>query len=349
MQMKKVIVGLSGGVDSATAAALLKERGYEVIGITFVFTEDFNSTDAIKVSKKLNIEHHIIEYKDLFKEKVINKFINDYKNGITPNPCILCNREVKFNFLYQQMQQLNCDYIATGHYAKIIDGSLFKSADLKKDQTYFLAQLTKEQLSKLILPLEGITKDKVREIARKYDLEVADKKDSTDVCFITTNFKEYINKQIENKIGDVVDVKSNKKIGEHTGLMQYTIGQRKGLNLGGQDERIYVVGKDLEKNILYVAYGDDNEHLISTSAIIERINWISTSKPKKCVAKFRYRQPENEVEIEYLENGNIHVKYPQGIKAVTPGQACVFYLGEECLGGGIIKEVQKNSQKLWYL
>ena len=349
MQMKKVIVGLSGGVDSATAAALLKERGYEVIGITFVFTEDFNSTDAIKVSKKLNIEHHIIEYKDLFKEKVINKFITDYKNGITPNPCILCNREVKFNFLYQQMQQLNCDYIATGHYAKIIDGSLFKSADLKKDQTYFLAQLTKEQLNKLILPLEGITKDKVRVIARKYDLEVADKKDSTDVCFITTNFKEYINKQIENKIGDVVDVKSNKKIGEHTGLMQYTIGQRKGLNLGGQDERIYVVGKELEKNILYVAYGDDNEHLISTSAIIERINWISTSKPKKCVAKFRYRQPENEVEIEYLENGNIHVKYPQGIKAVTPGQACVFYLGEECLGGGIIKEVQKNSQKLWYL
>lgn len=349
MQMKKVIVGLSGGVDSATAAALLKEQGYEVIGVTFVFTEDFNPSDAINVSKKLNIEHHIIEYKDLFKEKVINKFINDYKSGITPNPCILCNKEVKFNFLYHQMQQLNCDYIATGHYAKIIDGSLFKSADLKKDQTYFLAQLTKEQLSKLILPLEGITKDKVREIARKYGLEVADKKDSTDVCFITTNFKEYINKQIENKIGDVVDVKSNKKIGEHTGLMQYTIGQRKGLNLGGQDERIYVVGKELDKNILYVAYGDDNEYLISTSAIIERINWISTSKPEKCVAKFRYRQPESEVEIEYLEDGNIHVKYPQGIKAVTPGQACVFYLGEECLGGGIIKEVQKNSQKLWYL
>ncbi len=349
MQMKKVIVGLSGGVDSSTAAALLKEQGYEVIGVTFVFTEDFNPSDAINVSKKLNIEHHIIEYKDLFKEKVINKFINDYKNGITPNPCILCNKEVKFNFLYHQMQQLNCDYIATGHYAKIIDGSLFKSADLKKDQTYFLAQLTKEQLSKLILPLEGITKDKVREIARKYGLEVADKKDSTDVCFITTNFKEYINKQIKNKIGDVVDVESNRKIGEHTGLMQYTIGQRKGLNLGGQDERTYVVGKELDKNILYVAYGDDNEYLISTSAIIERINWISPSKPEKCVAKFRYRQPESEVEIEYLEDGNIHVKYPQGIKAVTPGQACVFYLGEECLGGGIIKEVQKNSQKLWYL
>lgn len=347
--MKKVIVGLSGGVDSATAAALLKEQGYEVIGITFVFTEDFDSSDAINVSKKLNIEHHIIEYKELFKDKIINKFINDYKNGITPNPCILCNKEVKFNFLYQQMKELDCDYIATGHYAKIIDGNLFKSTDSKKDQTYFLVQLAKEQLSKLILPLEGITKDKVREIARKYDLEVADKKDSTDVCFITTNFKEYINKQIETKKGDIIDVKSQQKIGEHTGLMYYTIGQRKGLNLGGSDERIYVVGKNLDKNILYVACGDDNEYLVSTSAIIEQINWISTKKPEKCVAKFRYRQPDNDVELEYLADGNILVKYNQGIKSVTPGQACVFYLGEECLGGGIIKEVQKNNQKLWYL
>lgn len=347
--MKKVIVGLSGGVDSATAAALLKEQGYEVIGITFVFTEDFDSSDAINVSKKLNIEHHIIEYKELFKDKIINKFINDYKNGITPNPCILCNKEVKFNFLYQQMKELDCDYIATGHYAKIIDGNLFKSTDSKKDQTYFLVQLAKEQLSKLILPLEGITKDKVREIARKYDLEVADKKDSTDVCFITTNFKEYINKQIETKKGDIIDVKSQQKIGEHTGLMYYTIGQRKGLNLGGSDERIYVVGKNLDKNILYVACGDDNEYLVSTSAIIEQINWISTKKPEKCVAKFRYRQPDNDVELEYLADGNILVKYNQGIKSVTPGQACVFYLGEECLGGGIIKEVRKNNQKLWYL
>lgn len=347
--MKKVIVGLSGGVDSATAAALLKEQGYEVIGITFVFTEDFDSSDAINVSKKLNIEHHIIEYKELFKDKIINKFINDYKNGITPNPCVLCNKEVKFNFLYQQMKELDCDYIATGHYAKIIDGNLFKSTDSKKDQTYFLVQLAKEQLSKLILPLEGITKDKVREIARKYDLEVADKKDSTDVCFITTNFKEYINKQIETKKGDIIDVKSQQKIGEHAGLMYYTIGQRKGLNLGGSDKRIYVVGKNLDKNILYVGCGDDNDYLVSTSAVIEQINWISTKKPEKCVAKFRYRQTDNEVELEYLADGNILVKYNQGIKSVTPGQACVFYLGEECLGGGIIKEVQKNNQKLWYL
>ena len=345
----KVVVGMSGGVDSSVAAILLKEQGYEVIGITFIFTEDFDPTDAINMSKKLNIEHHIIEYKDLFKNKVINKFINDYKKGVTPNPCILCNKEVKFNFLYQQMLDLNCDYIATGHYAKIINGNLFKSKDLKKDQTYFLAQLAKEQLNRLILPLEGITKDEVREIARKYDFELADKKDSTDVCFITTNFKEYINNQLKNTHGSVIDIKTGKKIGEHTGLTQYTIGQRKGLNLGGNDGRIYVVGKDLNKNVLYVAFGDENEYLVSTSAIIEQVNWISDQKPVKCLAKFRYRQPDNDVKLEYLENGNILVKYPQGIKAVTPGQACVFYLGEECLGGGIIKEVQKNNEKLWYL
>jgi len=347
--MKKVIVGLSGGVDSATAAALLKEQGYEVIGVTFVFTEDFDPTDAKNISKKLNIEHHVIEYKDIFQEKVINKFIDDYKSGITPNPCILCNKEVKFNFLYQQMQKLNCDYIATGHYAKIINGNLYKSADLKKDQTYFLAQLTKEQLNKLILPLEGITKDKVREIARKYDLEVADKKDSTDVCFITTNFKEYINNKIKNSKGDVIDVQTNKKIGEHTGLMQYTIGQRKGLNIGGTKDRIYVVGKDMSKNILYIAQGDNNDYLISNSCLLSNINIINDQDLTNLKAKFRYRQEETNVEIEFINNNEILVKYPIGVKSVTPGQACVFYKNDECIGGGIIKEVRKDEKKLWYL
>ena len=168
---------MSGGVDSSVAAILLKEQGYDVVGITFIFTEDFDTTDAVKVCEKIGIEHHIIDYRDTFKKTVIDKFIEDYKSGITPNPCILCNREVKFNFLYQNMLSYDCDYIATGHYAKVIDGKLYKSQDLNKDQTYFLAQLTHEQLNKLILPLEGINKDKVREIARKYDLVVADKKE----------------------------------------------------------------------------------------------------------------------------------------------------------------------------
>ena len=156
---------MSGGVDSTVAAILLKESGYEVVGITFIFTENYEVDNAIEVANKLNIEHHIVDYRSIFKEKVINKFILDYKNGLTPNPCILCNREVKIKFLYDNMIKYNCDYIATGHYARIIDGRLYKSNDLNKDQTYFLSQLTKEQLSKLLLALEGINKEKVREIA----------------------------------------------------------------------------------------------------------------------------------------------------------------------------------------
>lgn len=345
--MKKVLIGISGGVDSSVAAYLLKKQGYEVVGITFIFTNDFDTNDAIEVCKKLEIEHHILDYREIFKTNVIDKFLNDYQNGITPNPCILCNREVKFNFLYQNMIKFNCDYIATGHYAKIIDNKLYKSNDLNKDQTYFLAQLTKEQLSHLILPLENIDKTEVRNIASNLNLINAFKKDSFDVCFINNNFKDYMNENINNKIGNVVNISNNKIIGTHKGLSKYTIGQRKGLDIGGTKDRLFVVGKNVNDNILYVAENEKNEYLISDSAIIENVNWIG-DKVNKCTAKFRYRQLENEVELEFFDN-KIIVKYPQGIKAVTPGQACVFYNNDECLGGGIIKEVRKNGKKLWYL
>lgn len=346
---KKVLVGMSGGVDSSVAAALLLEQGYEVIGLTFKFTEEFDSGDAVKVCEKLGIEHHIVDYRDIFSSTVINKFIDDYNRGITPNPCILCNREVKFNFLYQNMVKYECDYIATGHYAKVVDGRLYKSADLNKDQTYFLAQLTNEQLSHLILPLEGIGKDVVREIAHKYDLIVADKKDSTDVCFINSKFKEYIVDKIDTTSGNVVDVATGNVLGRHNGLRSYTIGQRKGLNIGGCQERMYVVGKDTDKNILYIALGDDNSYLVSTSCVLENINLINKDKIKNAKAKFRYRQDEIDVEIDYITETEIIVNYPEGVKSVTPGQACVFYNGDECLGGGLIKEVRKDNKKLWYL
>lgn len=346
---KKVLVGMSGGVDSSVAAVLLLEQGYEVVGLTFKFTEDFDSNDAVKVCEKIGIEHHIIDYRDIFKETVIDKFINDYNSGITPNPCILCNREVKFNFLYQNMLKYDCDYIATGHYARIIDGKLFKSSDLNKDQTYFLAQLTEEQLSHLLLPLEGITKDVVREKARLCGLEVADKKDSTDVCFINNKFKEYIADKVDNTYGDVVDVETGNVIGRHNGLKSYTIGQRKGLNIGGTQDRMYVVGKDVKKNVLYIALGDKSDYLVSTSCLLENINLINKYKVKNAKAKFRYRQEEIDVEIDYVSDQEIIVNYPEGVKSVTPGQACVFYNGDECLGGGIIKEVRKNNEKLWYL
>lgn len=347
--MKKVVVGISGGVDSSVAAALLKQDGYEVIGVTFVFTDDFDIKDAINICEKLEIEHHVEDYRDIFKKTVINKFINDYNSGITPNPCILCNREVKFNFLYKAMLKYNCDYIATGHYAKIIDGKLYKSADLNKDQTYFLAQLTSEQLNKLILPLEGIDKEKVRSIAKDLNLITADKKDSTDVCFINSKFKEFITENTSSKQGNVVNISNDDIVGQHDGLPKYTIGQRKGLNIGGTEDRLFVVGKDINKNILYVAFGDNNDYLYSDECLIENLNWISETKYNKCTAKFRYRQIENEVEIQFIDSTSAIVKYPQKIKAITPGQACVFYKDDECLGGGIIKEVHLNEQKLWYL
>ena len=347
--MSRVVIGISGGVDSSVAAYLLKEKGYEVIGVTFIFTNDFDSNDAIEVCKKLNIEHHILDYKNIFKEKVIDNFINDYNSGITPNPCILCNRFVKFNFLYESMIKFNADYFATGHYARVNNGRLYKSVDLNKEQTYFLSNITKEQLNKVIFPLDGIDKEKVRLIAKELGLINALKKDSTDVCFITTNFKDYMKDKLNNKVGKVINVVNNQIVGEHDGLNNYTIGQRRGLNIGGFKERMYVVGKNIEENILYIATGDDNEFLISTSCILENVNLFTDILFDSCKAKFRYRQMEEEVKIKWLSNDKVEVIYENGIKSVTPGQACVFYNNDECLGGGIIKEVKKNNERLWYL
>lgn len=346
--MKKVVVGISGGVDSSVAALLLQEQGYEVIGVTFRFTEEFDPSDAIKVCEKLRIEHHVVDYRKIFKEKVINRFIDDYNKGITPNPCVLCNRFVKFNFLYEKMLEYNADYMATGHYAKVIDGKLYKSEDSNKDQTYFLCNITKEQLDKVLFPLEGIDKKKVREIAEEHNLINASKKDSTDVCFITSNFKDYIKDKIKNTKGPVINVLTNEKIAEHDGLNKYTIGQRRGLNIGGMKDRMYVVGKDVNKNILYIATGDDNDYLISTSCILDNVNLFSDDEIAECMAKFRYRQEEVPVKLNYLDNGLVEVIY-EAVKSVTPGQACAFYKGDECLGGGIITEVRKNGEKLWYL
>ena len=346
--MKKVVIGMSGGVDSSVAAILLKAQGYEVIGVTFIFTDDFDTNDAIKVCEKLDIKHYIVDYRKEFKEVVIDSFINDYKNGITPNPCILCNKEIKINFLYQKMLEYNSDYIATGHYAKIIDGKLYKSEDLNKDQTYFLAQLTNNQLAKLLLPLEGYSKEEVRQIAKDNNLINANRKDSTDVCFITSSFKEYINNKLGNNSGNIIDITTNKIIGKHDGLTKYTIGQRKGLNIGGTKDRMFVVGKNIDNNILYVAEGDDNDYLKSNSCIIENMNFNIDERPINTTARFRYRGPLYPVTLEYLENNKIIVKYDD-VKAVTPGQVCVLYQDNQCIGGGIIKTVCKDNKKIWYI
>ncbi len=367
--MKKVVIGMSGGVDSSVAAILLKEAGYEVIGL---FMRNWDSTinndflgnpnlnnnicpqeedynDALAVCNKIGIPLHRVDFVKEYWDYVFTYFLDELKNGRTPNPDIMCNKYIKFDYFIREAKKLGADYIATGHYARIKDGYLLRAIDDNKDQTYFLSQLTKEQLSNVLFPIGDMVKSDVRDIAQKYDLITAKKKDSTGICFIgERNFKKFLENYLPNKTGDVIDIETKKKVGEHNGLMYYTIGQRKGLDIGGYKDKMFVVGKNLDKNILYVSFGEDNHYLISNSCLVDNINFNCDLRPSECSVKFRYRQSDINAKLEYLQDGNIIVRY-NSAKAVTPGQACVFYLGEKCLGGGIIKEVRLNDEKLWYL
>ena len=368
--MKKVVIGMSGGVDSSVAAILLKKQGYDVIGLfmrnwdssinnDILGNPDLNSdicpqekdyNDALKVCEKIGIPLHRIDFVKEYWDYVFTYFLDELKRGRTPNPDIMCNKYIKFDMFAKEARKLGADYIATGHYARLKDGKLLRGIDQNKDQTYFLSQLSSKQLENVLFPIGDLEKPEVRKIANEYDLITANKKDSTGICFIgERNFSKFLSNYLPNQTGDIVNIETNEVIGKHVGLMYYTIGQRKGLNIGGNSDRIFVVGKNLDKNILYVAHGDDNKYLISDSCIVEMVNWNADRNITECSAKFRYRQKDNYVKVKFLDDGNMLVSYEQGVKSVTPGQACVFYLGEECLGGGIIKEVRKNGEKLWYL
>lgn len=368
--MKKVVIGMSGGVDSSVAAILLKQQGYDVIGLFMrnwdssinndilgnptlqneICPQEQDYNDALVVCQKLDIPLHRVDFVKEYWDYVFTYFLEELKKGRTPNPDIMCNKYIKFDMFAKEAMKLGADYIATGHYARIQDGKLLRGVDTNKDQTYFLSQLSNEQLSNVLFPIGDLEKHEVRKIAEEYDLITAHKKDSTGICFIgERNFTSFLKNYLPNTPGKIINIATNEVVGEHIGLMYYTIGQRRGLNLGGNENRLFVVGKDLKENILYVALGKDNDYLYSDSCIVEMVNWIGTDKPNQCSAKFRYRQHDNDVFLEYLEDGNILVSYPQLVKAVTPGQACAFYVGEECIGGGIIKEVRKDNKKLWYL
>ncbi len=367
--MKKVVIGMSGGVDSSVAAIMLKKQGYEVIGLfmrnwdtsvngDFLGNPDLDDSicpqeqdynDALEVCQKLDIPLHRIDFVKEYWDYVFTYFLEELKKGRTPNPDIMCNKYIKFDMFVREAEKLGADYIATGHYARMKDGKLLRAVDLNKDQTYFLSQVSQKQLENVLFPIGDMEKPEVRKIADEYGLITASKKDSTGICFIgERNFTKFLENYLPNTPGKVIEIDTKEVIGEHIGLMYYTIGQRRGLNIGGSKERMFVVGKDLKENILYISYGN-TDYLISDSCIIDTVNFNSDKRPIDCTAKFRYRQPDNDVSLEYLDNGEILVKYPQGVKAVTPGQACVIYDGEECLGGGIIKEVRKNGEKLWYL
>ena len=367
--MKKVVVGISGGVDSSVAALLLKKQGYEVIGLFMrnwdtsvngdilgnrnlnnnICPQEQDYNDALEVCKKLDIPLHRIDFVKEYWDNVFEYFLTELKKGRTPNPDIMCNKYIKFDYFIKEAKRLGADYVATGHYAKMENGQLMRSKDQNKDQTYFLSQLSHEQLENILFPLGDIEKSEVRKIAEEYGLVTAKKKDSTGICFIgERNFRGFLENYLPNQPGKIINIDTNEVVGEHIGLMYYTIGQRRGLDIGGTDDRMFVVGKNLEKNVLYIALGDDNPYLYSDSCIIDTVNFNCSERPTKCTAKFRYRATDYPVTLEYLENGEIRVKY-DNIKSVTPGQACVFYDGEKCLGGGIIKTVCKNDEKCWWI
>ena len=366
--MKKVVIGMSGGVDSSVAAILLKKAGYEVIGLFMrnwdasvnndilgnptlnenICPQEQDYNDALEVCKKIDIPLHRVDFVKEYWDYVFTYFLDELKLGRTPNPDVMCNKYIKFDMFAKKARELGADYIATGHYARMKDGYLLRGVDSNKDQSYFLSQVSREQLKNVLFPVGNLEKPEVRKIAEEYGLVTASKKDSTGICFIgERNFKNFLKNYLPNKEGNIVDIETNEVIGKHIGLMYYTIGQRRGLNLGGHSDRTFVVGKDLNKNVLYIS--ENEEYLISTECIIDNINFIAKPDKNKLSAKFRYRQQDNDVEIEYINDSEILVKYPEGVKSVTPGQACVLYDGEVCLGGGIIKEVRKNNQKLWYL
>lgn len=358
----KVLVGLSGGVDSAVAAHLLKEQGHDV---TCAFMRNWDSfanndilgnptimddmcsqevdyADAMAVAKHLGLPLLRVDYVKEYWDNVFSFFLEETQRGNTPNPDILCNRYVKFDSFYDFMDKNGFDALATGHYAITKDGKMFRAVDQSKDQTYFLSRVRPDVLPRVMFPLGGLTKHEVRDIAATLDLPVAKKKDSTGICFIgERDYRDFLKNYVKDSEGDIIDVDSGKILGRHQGVMYYTVGQRHGLNISNHVGPFFVVGKDLSTKRIYVGRGSDHRLLYASAAEISEMNWF-TDKPKEsieCTAKFRYRQKDLKVSIEWVAQDRVRVTMIDSVKSVTLGQEAVFYLGEEVLGGGRIDRV----------
>ncbi len=373
----KVMVGLSGGVDSAVAAYLLKKAGYEVVAAfmrnwdamangDYLGNPTINDEqcpqekdyqDAQKVAEKLGIPLFRVDFIKEYWDHVFSFFIEEYENGRTPNPDILCNKYIKFDAFLKFAKDNNCDMIAMGHYAKRVEKDglyyLAKCKDTNKDQTYFLSQINEEQIKSCLFPLGDIDKIEVRQIAHELGLEsVMDKKDSTGVCFIgERNFREFLKNYIPAQKGNIIDIDTGKKVGEHRGVYYYTIGQHKGLGIGGISGETatgwFIVKKDAKKNILYVTRGDTQKYLMSNKCIVRKLNFINENEkfPQKVGVKFRYRQPDHPATINKVGD-EIICEYDY-YKAVTPGQEAVFYNEEGLMiGSGTIDEVYRDNKRI---
>ncbi|WP_438335686.1 tRNA 2-thiouridine(34) synthase MnmA [Edwardsiella tarda] len=356
---KKVIVGMSGGVDSSVSAYLLQQQGYQVAGLFMKnWEEDDNDeycsaaadlADAQAVCDKLGIELHTVNFAAEYWDNVFELFLQEYRAGRTPNPDILCNKEIKFKaFLEFAAEDLGADYIATGHYVRRrdIDGTtqLLRGVDANKDQSYFLYTLSHQQVAQSLFPVGELEKPEVRRIATQLDLATAKKKDSTGICFIgERKFRDFLGRYLPAQPGKIITV-DGQEIGEHQGLMYHTLGQRKGLGIGGtkegNEEPWYVVDKDVANNVLLVAQGHDHPRLFSNGLIAQQLHWVDRrplTAELRCTVKTRYRQADIPCRVIPIGETRIEVRFDQPVAAVTPGQSAVFYQDEVCLGGGIIE------------
>ena len=369
--MKKVLVGLSGGVDSAVAAYLLKQQGYDVTCAFMrnwdsVANEDINGNptlndpvcpqesdynDAKSVADSLGLPLLRIDFIKEYWDDVFKTFLEEYKKGRTPNPDILCNRYIKFDSFMKFAEEQGFDTVATGHYARMIKNNgvseICKADDRNKDQSYFLAEINRKVLDHVLFPLGEIDKPTVRRIAEELHLSIAKKKDSTGICFIgERNFRQFLSNYLPMKPGKIINVITKEAVGRHTGVMYYTIGQRKGLDIGGIGP-FFVVGKNIEKNELYVVDSEYQDLLYSDSCIVTGVNVLADRElPMDCTAKFRYRQADNDVHISWMDESTLKVDFPQKIRSVTPGQEAVFYDGDVMIAGGKIEQIFKDGEDL---
>ena len=355
----RVVVGMSGGVDSSVSALLMKRAGHEVIGVFMnnweekdedgVCTSERDWADARAVCEKLGIPYYSVNFARQYRERVFEQFLSEYRKGRTPNPDVLCNREIKFNVFLDFAESLGADKLVTGHFARVdeLNGEyrLLRAADENKDQTYFLYMIDQRALSKAMFPVGGMTKGDVRRLAREAGLPVSEKKDSTGVCFIgERNFKRFLSGFLPAQPGDMVTT-DGRVVGRHDGLMYYTLGQRRGLGIGGggNGQRWFVVQKDLANNVLVVHQGEDEALLYTHEAVGSDATWLSGRPPVaegealNCQVRLRHRQPLQDCRLT-LRGGRAYMAFAAAQRAVTPGQSAVFYLDQVCLGGAIIDE-----------
>ncbi len=354
MAKKKVVIGLSGGVDSSVAAWLLKEQGFEVIGLFMKNWEDddddeycnsrLDLIDAVSVADIIGIDIETVNFSAEYKDRVFSNFLSEYQAGRTPNPDVLCNAEIKFRAFLDHAIDLGAETIATGHYAQVRQTNggfeLLKAQDSSKDQSYFLYRLNQEQLSRTRFPLGQLYKRDVRELAKKIGLPNFDKKDSTGICFIGERpFREFLSRYLPDRPGKIISL-DGKELGQHSGLMYYTIGQRQGLGIGGEGNPWYVAAKDVGSNRLTVVQGHDHPALLSQALVANDLSWVSGNAPqthRDYGAKTRYRQKDARCELESVDNQHCAVRFAEPQWAVTPGQSVVVYKSGVCLGGGIIE------------